>query len=69
MPSLGSAPIGRNDVPDTPARTKGRFRLTSCFLYGPRFPKRKVRISAMGQKQTFEVAPGMSVLPPKADIL
>ena len=35
---------------------------SACSLAG-------VRMSAMGQKQTFELAPVMSVLSPKADML
>ena len=42
--------------------------LTSCFLYGPRFPKRKVRMSALGHKRTLSSVRVMSALPPKADI-
>ena len=64
----GDAPIGRDEVSDTPALTTGRFRLTSWFIYGPRLPKRKVQMSALGHEQTSRNVRVMSVIPLKADI-
>ena len=59
------SPCGERPVDGGAAEVRGRHDL-ALIPEGNRVAR--TQMSALGQKQTSECAPGMSALPPKADI-